>query len=134
MAPRINLGALPAALRRWPKRFPQTIQYTTWPTLRRNSTARRQPLPPELPRIEHHHEPESCQCGADLVQIGKDVSEQLDMAPARAFLQRWHGHLMVDDYVGYKALFADGRTELACLAHIRRKFFDVRAASGSQVT
>jgi hypothetical protein len=38
---------------------------------------------------------------------------------------------MVDDYAGYKALFTAGPTELACLAHIRRKFFDVHAASGS---
>ena len=52
-------------------------------------------------------------------------------AHARAFLQDWRGHLMVDDYVGYKALFTAGPTELACLAHIRRKFFDVYAASGS---
>lgn len=36
-------------------------------------------------------------------------------------------------FVGYKALFTDGPTELACLAHIRRKFFDVHAASGSPV-
>ena len=40
---------------------------------------------------------------------------------------------MVDDYSGYKALFTAGPTELACLAHIRRKFFDVHAASGSPV-
>jgi transposase len=247
--------------------------------------AGRQPLPPELPRIEHRHEPASCQCGqcgADLVKIGEDVSEQLDVEPARffvhrhirpqyacrpcetvtaapippavidggmaavgllawvasskyldhlplyrieqiaarqgvplprstlaewigrigvalqplahrlaemlrerpclhadetpvrqldpgsgktkhaylwayrsnaldegppivvfdyqtsragaharAFLRDWRGHLMVDDYAGYKALFAAGPTELACLAHIRRKFFDVHAASGS---
>lgn len=38
-----------------------------------------------------------------------------------------------DDYVGYKVLFADGRAELPCLAPIRRKFFDVHAASGSPV-
>jgi len=54
-------------------------------------------------------------------------------AHARAFLQDWRGHLMVDDYAGYKALFAQGPTELACLAHIRRKFFDLHAASGSPV-
>ncbi|RSZ55062.1 IS66 family transposase, partial [Massilia atriviolacea] len=54
-------------------------------------------------------------------------------AHARAFLQDWRGHLMVDDYVGYKALLTAGPTELACLAHIRRKFFDVHAASGSPV-
>ena len=40
---------------------------------------------------------------------------------------------MVDDYAGYKALFAQGPTELACLAHIRRKFFDLHPANGSPV-
>jgi transposase len=48
---------------------------------------------------------------------------------ARAFLQDWHGHLMVDDYAGYKALFRQGVTELACWAHARRKFFDLHAAT-----
>ena len=257
------------------------------PAKRQRKRAGRQPLPAHLERIDHRHEPESCQCGqcgADLVKIGEDVSEQLDVEPARffvhrhirpqyacrpcetvtaapippaiidggmaavgllawiavckyldhlplyrieqiaaragvplarstlgewigrigvalqpladrlaellrersclhadetpvrqldpgsgktkhaylwayrsnalddgpslvvfdyqtsragaharAFLQNWSGHLMVDDYSGYKALFAAGPTELACLAHIRRKFFDVHAASGSPV-
>lgn len=247
----------------------------------------RKPLPPELPRIEHRHEPESCQCGqcgAGLVKIGEDVSEQLDVEPARffvhrhirpqyacracetvtaapippavidgglaavgllawvatskyldhlplyrieqiaarqgvplsrstlaewigrigvalqpladrlaellrkraclhadetpvrqldpgtgktrqsylwayrsgpwdpdppivvfdyqesragaharAFLKNWRGHLMVDDYSGYKALFEEGPIELACLAHIRRKFFDLHAGGNSPV-
>lgn len=48
---------------------------------------------------------------------------------AQAFLHGWQGSLMVDDYVGYKALFAQGMTELACLAHARRKFFDLHAAN-----
>ncbi|MBK7301035.1 MAG: IS66 family transposase [Moraxellaceae bacterium] len=50
----------------------------------------------------------------------------------RAFLGDWQGHLVVDDYVGYKALFeatnTEGkrlRTEVGCWAHIRRKFFEV---------
>lgn len=46
---------------------------------------------------------------------------------ARHFLRTWRGHLMVDDYSGYKALFQDGVTELGCLAHVRRKFFDLQA-------
>ena len=53
--------------------------------------AGRQPLPEHLPRIEHHHEPESCtcgQCGKDLVKIGEDISEQLDVEPARFFVHR----------------------------------------------
>lgn len=53
--------------------------------------AGRQPLPAHLPRIEHRHEPESCtcgQCGKDLTLIGEDVSEQLDVEPAKFFVHR----------------------------------------------
>ena len=52
---------------------------------------------------------------------------------ARNFLQAWRGHLMVDDYGGYKESFRQGVTELACLAHCRRKFFDLHAAGGHPV-
>lgn len=256
-------------------------------TPRQHKRSGRKPLPPELPRIEHRHEPESCscgQCGRDLVLIGEDVSEQLDVEPARFFVHRhirpqyacrscetvtaapvpvalidgglaapglhawvliqkyldhlplyriekiserhgvpiarstlaqwvgqlgvslqplvdrltemllqgqvlhadetpvqqldpgkgktqraymwayrsndlegaprivvfdyqqsrsgeharnflkdWRGHLMVDDYGGYKASFRQGVTELACLAHCRRKFFELHAAGGHPV-
>ena len=53
--------------------------------------AGRQALPEHLPRIEHRHEPESCtcgECGSELVQIGEDVSEQLDVEPAKFFVHR----------------------------------------------
>jgi transposase len=53
--------------------------------------AGRQPLPTHLPRIEHRHEPESCacgKCGKDLVKIGEDISEQLDIEPAKFFVHR----------------------------------------------
>ena len=53
--------------------------------------AGRQPLPDHLPRIEHHHEPESCtcgKCGGNLVKIGEDISEQLDVEPAKFFVHR----------------------------------------------
>ena len=52
---------------------------------------------------------------------------------AQAFLSGWQGHLMVDDYGGYKALLADGVTELGCLAHARRKFFDLNAAQSNPI-
>ncbi|MGH8215248.1 MAG: IS66 family transposase [Rhodanobacteraceae bacterium] len=52
---------------------------------------------------------------------------------AAAFLGSWRGALMVDDYGGYKQLFAAGVTELACWAHARRKFFDAWKASGSEL-
>jgi hypothetical protein len=51
----------------------------------------RKPLPAELPRIEHRHEPESCSCsacGQALVKISEDISEQLDVEPARFFVHR----------------------------------------------
>jgi transposase len=50
---------------------------------------------------------------------------------AQHFLRDWRGSLMVDDFSGYKALFECGITELACLAHARRKFFDLHAANNS---
>jgi transposase len=54
---------------------------------------------------------------------------------AQHFLRDWQGYLMVDDYVGYKKLFGEGGgiTELACAAHMRRKFFDLHAANGSHI-
>jgi transposase len=52
---------------------------------------------------------------------------------ARDFLAGWQGHLMVDDFSGYKALFTDGVTELGCLAHARRKFFDLNAAQANPI-
>ncbi len=52
---------------------------------------------------------------------------------AKDFLGDFAGALMVDDYGGYKALFAKGVTELACWAHARRKFVDQHKASGSKV-
>ena len=55
------------------------------------SRAGRQPLPPHLPRIDYRHEPESCtcgQCGADLVKIGEDITEQLYVEPAKFFVHR----------------------------------------------
>ena len=53
---------------------------------------------------------------------------------ARDFLGAWRGHLCVDDYSGYKALFAantDGVAcvELGCFAHARRKFYELHAAN-----
>jgi transposase len=52
---------------------------------------------------------------------------------ARRFLGEYQGALMVDDYVGYKAMFAAGITELGCWAHARRKFVDQHKASGSPI-
>ncbi|WP_245153833.1 IS66 family transposase [Allopusillimonas ginsengisoli] len=52
---------------------------------------------------------------------------------ARAFLGEWCGSLVVDDYSGYKKGFAQGITEIGCMAHARRKFFDLHVANQSQL-
>jgi transposase len=52
--------------------------------------AKRQPLPPQLPRTEIHHEPESttCACGCAMTRIGEDVSEKLDYQPGAFSVER----------------------------------------------
>jgi transposase len=52
---------------------------------------------------------------------------------AQAFLRHWRGALMVDDFAGYKALFGTGIVELGCLAHARRKFFELDAAQPNAI-
>ena len=54
---------------------------------------RRQALPEQLRRVEHHHEPvnTTCptpDCGQAMVRIGEDVSERLDIVPAEFFVHR----------------------------------------------
>ena len=45
----------------------------------------------------------------------------------------WRGKLICDDYSGYKQLLTMGVTEAGCLAHARRKFFDLWANHKSTV-
>ncbi|RZT91018.1 transposase [Advenella incenata] len=52
---------------------------------------------------------------------------------ARDFLGDWQGSLICDDYSGYKASFTQGVTEIGCMAHARRKFFELHAANKSQL-
>ena len=52
---------------------------------------------------------------------------------ARNFLGDWKGSLVVDDYVGYKQGLTQGLTEVGCLAHARRKFFDLHATNKSLI-
>ena len=45
----------------------------------------------------------------------------------------WRGKLVCDDFSGYKHLFPRGVVEAGCLAHSRRKFFDLWVANKSGV-
>ena len=50
---------------------------------------------------------------------------------AEAFLGDWRGTLVCDDYAGYKHLLTKGVTEAGCMAHARRKFFELHATHKS---
>lgn len=45
----------------------------------------------------------------------------------------WTGHLVCDDFSGYKALFELGVTEVGCMAHARRKFVELQVANKSSI-
>jgi transposase len=40
---------------------------------------------------------------------------------------------MAGEHAGHKALIAEGVTEVGCLAHARRKFFELQAHEQSQI-
>lgn len=45
----------------------------------------------------------------------------------------WAGHLVCDDFSGYKALFERGVVEVGCMAHARRKFVELHTANKSSI-
>lgn len=54
---------------------------------------KRQPLPADLRRVEHRHEPQDTRCptpgcGQEMVRVGEDISEKLDVVPAEFFVHR----------------------------------------------
>jgi transposase len=51
----------------------------------------------------------------------------------QAILNNWQGNLIMNDYTGYKVLFALGIIELACVTLARRKFCDLYAANSHPV-
>jgi len=49
-------------------------------------------------------------------------------------LREFRGDLQADGYAGFNQLYEDGRLrEVACWAHVRRKFFDLHAAHASPI-
>jgi len=69
----------------------------------------------------------------DLKAVVYDFCESRAGEHARTFLEQWKGSLVCDDYAGYKAGFVAGITEVGCMAHSRRKFFDLHVSSKSQI-
>ena len=69
----------------------------------------------------------------DLKAVVYDFCETRAGEHCRAFLGKWKGSLVCDDYAGYKAGFMGGITEVGCMAHARRKFFDLHVSNKSQI-
>lgn len=52
----------------------------------------------------------------------------------KTHLNAFTGTLQADGYAGYEAVYKEGRVqEAACMAHVRRKFYDLLAAHKSEV-
>jgi len=68
----------------------QNLAPPTTPAKEPRQQPKRAALPPELPRVDLHHEPDSttCSCGCQLKRIGEDVSEKLDYTPGVLTVQR----------------------------------------------
>ncbi|OZY57294.1 IS66 family transposase [Pseudomonas lundensis] len=68
---------------------------------------------------------------SDVAAVVYDFSPSRAGEHARNFLQDWKGKLVCDDFGGYKASFELGVTEVGCMAHARRKFFELHATNKS---
>ena len=64
---------------------------------------------------------------------GEHVRAFLGKTNAEDANSGWNGTLICDDYVAYKALFAKGITESGCMAHARRKLFELHANHSSLI-
>ena len=69
----------------------------------------------------------------DMKAVVYDYCESRAGEHARAFLGDWKGALVCDDFSGYKQSFTQGVVEAGCMAHARRKFFDLHQSSQSPV-
>ena len=69
----------------------------------------------------------------DLKGVIYDFCETRAGEHARTFLGDWSGGLVCDDFSGYKASFGAAVTEVGCMAHARRKFFDLHVSNKSEI-
>ncbi|VVE84619.1 transposase [Pandoraea sputorum] len=70
---------------------------------------------------------------ADIRAVVYEFADSCAGEHAREFLGKWRGKPVCDDYSAYKAGFELGITEIRCMAHARRKFFEVQANHKRQI-
>ena len=71
----------------------QDLPQVPAPAVEPRRQPKRQALPEHLVRVDHHHEPEStvcptADCAEQMVRVGEDISERLDIIPAQFFVHR----------------------------------------------
>ena len=69
----------------------------------------------------------------DMNAVVYDFCESRASGHARAFLGDWKDALVCDDFSDYKQSSTLGVTEAGCMAHSRRRFFDLHAGNKSQI-
>ncbi len=73
----------------------------------------------------------------DLRAVVYDFCESRSGEHPRRFLdignEGWQGKLVCDDYAAYKALFTQGVVEIGCMAHARRKLYELHVNHASQI-
>ena len=70
---------------------------------------------------------------ADVRAVVYEFADSRAGEHARKFLANWRGKLVCDDHKGYKAGFELGITEITCVAHARRKFFELHAVTARAI-
>ena len=79
--------------------------------------------------------PQHCQSYGGFKAVVYDFAESRRNEHPKAFLDKWQGHLICDDYNGYKCLFNQKQAviEVGCMAHARRKFHELHIKGQSLV-
>jgi hypothetical protein len=63
----------------------------------------------------------------------EDLTPSMEIRPGR-HLSNYEGWMHADGYAGFENLYRSGKVhEVACMAHIRRKFVDVYKSQGSAI-
>lgn len=121
-----NLSPMPSVVTLW-QALPST------PTIRRSRYWRREPAR-QTGRLWVYLRDERDWAGVPHpVACYKFTPNRRGQWP-RDHLQDFSGWLHADGYAGYEELYRRGDIhEVACLAHIRRKFFDIHVAQGSGI-
>ena len=79
--------------------------------------------------------PQHCQSYGGFKAVVYDFAESRRNEHPKAFLDKWQGQLICDDYNGYKCLFNQKQAviEVGCMAHARRKFHELHIKGQSLV-